>query len=222
MKYIIFIFVIPIIFGRRGDKNCKGNPRKCHDDECCDNRENHKNCIRKYFDGCYYRFGCKDRFGYCIFGIPFNEEINTNEPEIPNYCSSCSDGIGYDYNEEKMSCLHYKDCSYSYYYFPLDSFCQNKTCLGKDEICPDFVPYETISTKECVESWSYEELRNLTCKPSNIQAVIESMKETFENEMQINSEFIRPFKLTYPKVVNYIITFIYIKKKKIERLIKIL
>ena len=150
----------------KNNKNCIPNNIQIEDNFVLIDSEN------KIYHECYELCAtCDD------VGIPLNMN-----------CLSCIDGTKYEYDEQNKYCFLNISCSSNYYYTLDENNLKTKICL--QEACPEIFPYEIISTKECISSCSYEDLINLICKPLNTKANIEQMKETFENEIEINDEII--------------------------------
>ena len=88
----------------------------------------------------------------------FNCESCMKRPEENNItCMSCKENfeLNQDYN-----CLY----KYNFYY---DNEINETVYLTKNQLCPENYPYETVKTKECVESCEIEEFINKLCIISN-------------------------------------------------------
>ena len=150
-------------------KNCFPN------NEIISNNYVQKDLDKNIFYKCYELCGTCDDIG---------NSINMN-------CLTCIDELKYEYDEENKYCFPYISCDCSYYYYALDeNELKTKICLQEGQFCPEILPFEIISTKECILTCSYENLLNLICKPSNIKVDIEQMKETFQNEIETNDKII--------------------------------
>ena len=138
------------------------------------------NYVKKYLDkNIFYK--CYELCGTCD---DTGNSTNMN-------CLTCIDELKYEYDEKNKYCFPSISCNYSYYYYTVDeNQLKTKICLQEGQFCPEILPYEIISTKECILTCSYENLLNLICKPSNIKVDIEQMKETFQNEIETNDKII--------------------------------
>lgn len=152
---------------------------------------NNKNCIsndvaieKNYFKDAekniYYE--CYDLCSTCD---NFGNSTNMN-------CLTCVNEIKYGYDEIYKNCFLNITCNInsSYYYTYDENNLKAKICLDNGQFCPNILPFELISTKECISTCPYEDLINNICKPSNIEVGVELMKETLENEIETNDEMI--------------------------------
>ena len=82
------------------------------------------------------------------------------------------------------NCLEISECDNNYYY----DINYDLHCIKKETYCPDFKPYENISTKECIEKCNIEEF-NINCTPTNNPISInETYKKIIENAINSNLE----------------------------------
>ena len=105
-------------------------------------------------------------------------------------CLTCIDETKYEYEQSGKYCFPYIYCNNAYYYILDENNLKSKICVKEGDFCPEILPYEKISTKECILTCAYEDLINLICKPSNIKVGIEQVKDTFETEIEINDDMI--------------------------------
>ena len=151
---------------KMNNKNCFQN------NEIIEDNYFQKDIDKKIFYECYDLCGSCDNFG---------NSTNMN-------CLTCISK--YQYDEEGKYCFPYISCNNEFYYIFDENNFKSKICVPDDQFCPPFLPYELISTRECIIACSYEELTNLICKPSNNEAIAGQMKETFENQIETNDEMI--------------------------------
>ena len=101
----------------------------------------------------------------------FNCESCMKRPEEKNIiCLTCKENFELNQN---YNCLY----KYNFYY---DNEINETVYLTKNQLCPEHYPYETVKTKECVESCEIEEFINKLCIISNY---------TLNNIKQINEKF---------------------------------
>ena len=137
--------------------------------------ENTKNCtnnlplhyyfdkISKIFRKCYYK--CD------------NCEIGGNETNMN--CISCKKF--YKYNSTILRCT--ENCPYKYFYYDNN---KNLVCLKLNELCPDYLPFENITTKECLadcNSWDFIIKNCKTNNPSQKtqEIIINNMIDSIQN-----------------------------------------
>ena len=150
------------------NKNCFPN------NENIENNYFQKDLDKNIFYECYQLCGSCDNFGTLT---------NMN-------CLTCIDETKYEYEQSGKYCFLSIYCNNSYYYILDENNLKSKICVQEGEYCPEILPYEKIETKECILTCEYEDLINLICKPSNIKAGIEQVKNTFETEIEINDEMV--------------------------------
>ena len=82
------------------------------------------------------------------------------------------------------NCLNISKCEYNYYY----NKDLNLICINRNEYCPDFKPYENITTKECIQNCSIYEY-NKECNPTNNKiAIKDTYTKIFDNIKYLNLE----------------------------------
>ena len=113
------------------------------------------------------------------------------------------------------NCLNISKCEYNYYY----DKDLNLKCINKDEHCPDFKPYENITSKECIENCSIYEY-NKRCIPTNNKISIkDTYKKILNNIKYLNLEeklFIKKTKyIIYGNNVTFIFSTSEIEKNEI-------
>ena len=94
------------------------------------------------------------------------------------------------------NCLNISKCKYNYYY----DKDLNLKCINKDEHCPDFKPYENITSKECIENCSIYEY-NKRCIPTNNKI---SIKDTYKKIIN-NIKYLKLEEKLFMKKTKYII-----------------
>ena len=82
------------------------------------------------------------------------------------------------------NCLNISKCEYNYYY----NKDLNLIYINRNEYCPDFKPYENITTKECIQNCSIYEY-NKECNPTNNKiAIKDTYTKIFDNIKYLNLE----------------------------------
>ena len=109
------------------------------------------------------------------------DEINNYYIKCHEKCEICSrkfnnthmncDLCIENYYIRNDNCLPISECEYNYYYDKNYSL----KCINRDEHCPDFKPYENITTKECIENCSIDEY-NKECNPTNNKIAIKNKR----------------------------------------------
>ena len=92
-----------------------------------------------------------------------------------NYSSNCQTcNENFELNEDN-------NCFYKYNYYFNETINQIIYLLS-NELCPDILPYEIVSTKECVENCEIEEFINKKCKinsfsENNLESITENLRK---------------------------------------------
>ena len=119
-------------------------------------------------------------FKKCYFKCETCSEKGTEEKMN---CASC-DNIKYKLDQISKNCIiHIQKCDYNFYYEN-----ENLICLEKNELCPIYIPYELIESKECIELCSGKDFINSICKTNNqnlrnINITINNIKYAIENKL---------------------------------------
>ena len=118
--------------------------------------ENTKNCtgilpLHYFFDNSTKIFRkCFYKCDSCNIG---GNELNMN-------CASCKNF--YKYNSTSLSCI--ENCPYDYFYYDNN---KNLICLNLNELCPENLPFEYTTTKECLSECNTNDLIKKICKVNN-------------------------------------------------------
>ena len=115
--------------------------------------------------------------------IKCHEKCQTCSREFNNTHMNCDLCIE-NFFIRNDNCLSIPKCEYNYYY----DKDLNLKCINKDEHCPDFKPYENITTKECIENCSIYEFNKECIPTNNIIAIKDTYKKIFNNIKYLNLE----------------------------------
>ena len=148
--------------------------------------------------------GYRDNEGtICTDTIPMGyyllDDLNNIIEKCDYICKSCQKR-----NEDnKIICLICKEnfelnidnnCLYKYNYY-YDHENKKNIYLPKDQLCPEYYPFEIVETKECVESCEIMEFINKLCfinnfSQNNLNNITEKMKKIINEVDDINYDVI--------------------------------
>ena len=97
-------------------------------------------------------------------------------------CDECYD----NFFIRDENCIEISNCKYNYYYDNYNGL--DLKCLSRGNYCPDFKPYENITTKECIEKCDIKEFNNICSPTTNPVSINETYKKIFENSIELNLE----------------------------------
>ena len=97
-------------------------------------------------------------------------------------CDECYD----NFFLRNDNCLEFSKCEFNYYYDNYNNF--NLKCIDKNNYCPDFKPYQNITTKECIEKCDIKEFNNICIPTNNPLSINETYKKIFEHSIDLNLE----------------------------------
>ena len=123
---------------------------------------------------------CEESKGNCPPNIIYPKEYY-DDPEnclaiYNNKCYlSCPEGTKLDENDKNsLICI----CQYLNYIIQLSNY---EMCLYESDLCPNNLPYEIISSRQCVELCSVNQLLNNTCRINNIAGNLNDITKNIKN-----------------------------------------